>query len=201
MEALEDYKEDIVKKVKSGFFAPDDILFSYAEIGLDRDELKSFLKETVRTHESTTQHSANLISLQKLFDALSEEGYITLHKAGYTGSDAYEMIDVVLDETQFKPYGYILYNEQDLNHCLDGGDLTLSFGAFRDTEQTQSGGKNKAETGAYFKSRLEESGFTVDWDGSPDKKITVTGFDFQNVFDGTDWSYTRTLDILNRKAV
>ncbi|WP_146185942.1 DUF6891 domain-containing protein [Flavobacterium album] len=201
MEKLEDYKEDIDKKIKSGFFGSNDIISSYSEIGLDREELEGYVKQTAQQHAAAAQVSANLLSLQKVFDELSAEGYITLHKAGFTSSDAYEVIDEVLAETNFKPYGYILYNEQDLNRCLDDGELTLSFGAFRDTEQTQSNGKNKAETGAYFQSKLEEAGFVVDWDGSPDRKITLLGFDFKNYFDGTDWYYTRSLAILNKKAV
>ncbi|MEL1244254.1 hypothetical protein AAEO56_08290 [Flavobacterium sp. DGU11] len=201
MEKLEDYKEDIDKKIKSGFFGSNDIISSYSEIGLDRGELEKYVKETAKQHAATVQVSANLLSLKKVFDELSAEGYITLHKAGYTSSDAYDMIDDVLAETNFKPYGYILYNEQDLNRCLDDGELTLSFGAFRDTEQTQSNGKNKVETGAYFKSKLEAEGFIVDWDGSPDRKITILDFDFKNYFDGEDWYYTRSLGILNKKAV
>jgi hypothetical protein len=201
MEKLEDYKEGIDKKIKSGFFGSNDIIISYSEIGLDRNEVEKYVTETAKQHASVTRVSDHLLSLKKIFDELSAEGYITLHKAGYTSSDAYEVIDDVMAETKFKPYGYLLYNEQDLNWCLDSGELTLSFGAFRDTEQTQSSGMNKAETGAYFKSKLEAEGFTVDWDGSPDTKIMILGFDFKNYFDGEDWYYTRTLAILNRKAV
>lgn len=199
METLEDYKESIREWVKMGFYSLDDILFKMSGLDIDETELRNFAEEVYNGHR--LRPSQHLLSLRKIFDTLSEEGYITLHKAGYTSSDAYDTIDMVIDEISFKPYGYLLYNEQDLQRCFSNGELTLSFGAFRDTDKTQSSGKDKGETGAYFKSLLENEGFSIDWDGNPQTKIAIENFEWANSYNNEEnWSYTRTVDFLNEKG-
>jgi hypothetical protein len=199
MEALDNYKDDIEKMVKSGFYNKEAIVFAMEETGLDTDELKKYIDSVFAGDLAFVQTSGDVAALQQLFDELCREGYIALHKAGYSSSDAYEMIDLVLENAAFKPYGYLLYNEQDLFRCLDNGELTLSFGAFRDTEKTRSSGKDKQATGYYFKSMLEEKGFTVEWSGNITEKLLLKDFDYSKRYEGEDNSYSRCVAILNEK--
>lgn len=200
MESLEDYKQEIENMIRSGFYGPQDIQYRMEGIGLDQQELNIFVNDTFARHQAQGDTSEDFQKLASLFDELSKEGYIALHNAGYTTSDAYGMIDDVLAESDFKPYGYLLYHEQDMNRCIESGELTMSFGAFRDTEQTQSSGKNKQETGVYFKEKLEALGLKVQWDGSPDQKLSLVSFNFHKRYNEEEnWSYTRCLNLLNTR--
>ncbi|MCP4521623.1 MAG: hypothetical protein GY827_08030 [Cytophagales bacterium] len=193
MENLEDYKTRINQWIQSGFFSVQDMLWKLEGLGLDEQETKSFIQTSFTTFNEKAQTSNDVKQLIAVFDELASEGYITLHKAGYTASDAYDTIDEVLDCTSFKPFGYLLYNEQDVAHTIEYQELTLSFGAFVDSDQTQSSGMSKTEAGAFFKAKLEEKGLTVEWSGNPDKKITLTNFDFTKKYDQEEWSYERCI--------
>lgn len=200
MQPLDDYyKEEIAFMVKSGFFSAEQVFESISELDIEPQQLKLFVNNCFSTHLERTQTSKDVVLLQQLFDELAGEGYVALHNAGLTNSDAHDIIDEVLEQSSFKPYGYIYYHEQDLYRCIETGEFALSFGSFANRELTQNNGMTKAQVGGYFKARLEAKGFVVNWDGSPDQKLTLQNFAFENVYDGQDWTYTRCLKFLNNK--
>lgn len=195
MEKLDDYKDDISYAIKGGFFDVEDIVQSFLELGLPESETTMYIRKMFKEHNIRSKTSTDVLKLQRFFDEISKEGYLALHKAGFTSSDVFDTIDIALEETNYKPCGYLAYHEQDLNRVIETGTFTLAFGAFRDTEQTSSNGMSKQETGYEFKERLESLGFTVDWDGSPDRKIEILDFNYVKAYDEEDWSYFRCVEL------
>ena len=200
MEQLDEYYQDeIMSLIKSGCYSAADIVESMADLDIEPEQLSLFVQTRFTTHTASSQKSKDVVLLQQLFDELCAEGYIALNNAGFTNADAYDLIDEVLSNSKFKPYGYLFYHQQDLFRCIDTGELTISFGAFANTDLTQSNGMTKAQAGSYFKSNLEAKCFAVSWNEDPTQKLNLKNFVFENVYDGQDWSYERCLKILNSK--
>ena len=105
------------------------------------------------------------------------------------------MIDVVLEDTNFKPYGYLGYHEQDLMRAVNGEGLFLWFGAFKESGQTRASGRTKTEAGHWYKALLEAKGLTVEWDGDAEQRLQLTNFSYEVPFDDDgDYSYERCLE-------
>ena len=82
MEQLEDYIEDILFRVKAGRWDADEIIESFSELGLDEDEVETFVMDAIEKHGGET-YSKDVKALIEVFDDLAAQGYITLHCAGY----------------------------------------------------------------------------------------------------------------------
>jgi hypothetical protein len=134
--------------------------------------------------------------LANLFDELNNERLISLHCAGYTNGDGMSAIDEVIAQVPYKLVGYIYYHQQDLERCIDSQQLTLSYGAFRETEQTASSGRTKTEMGAYLSDKLRAAGFEVQWDGLPTTKLTLVNFTWDRMPEKSAWCTERCIERL-----
>ncbi|BDD05486.1 DUF6891 domain-containing protein [Aureibacter tunicatorum] len=199
MEDFLKYIKDFNALIRSGLFSLEDLLNKLEDLDFASTE-KDIIRENYTSHNRQNKTSNDFIGLSEVFDQVSREGYIALHSAGYTSSDIFDTIDQVLEESNIKPFGYIAYHEQDLLRAVELNQLTLSFGAFKNSEMTRSNGRSKVETSLYFKGLLEEKGLKVEWNGDPGQKLYVTNFNFTKTFDDLDWTYKRSLTILENES-
>lgn len=199
-ETIEDYKEEVQLMIQSGLYSLEDIFFQMESVDITDQKSIEALTSRFNHHNTHKTNSVDVTKLYNLFDELSREGFITLHNAGYTSSDFFEDLDQAIYSVKKKPFGYIGYNEQDLDRAIHMSTLTLSFGAFINSEETQSNGMNKTEIGEYFKTKLEEKGLTVEWNGKGDSKLFLVNFNYTKVFDQEDWSMNRTIQLINQSS-
>ncbi|OKJ00136.1 hypothetical protein AMK18_15790 [Streptomyces sp. CB01249] len=69
--------------------------------------------------------------------------------------------------------GFVFFHGQGAEHAAAGHGLALYYGGFQDSpERTAAVGREVAAA-------LSEAGLTVEWDGSPDKAIQLTGLDWR----------------------
>ncbi|MYQ79420.1 MULTISPECIES: DUF6891 domain-containing protein [unclassified Streptomyces] len=69
--------------------------------------------------------------------------------------------------------GFVFFHGQGAEHAAAGHGLALYYGGFQDSpERTAAVGREVAAA-------LGEAGLTVEWDGSPDKAIQLTGLDWR----------------------
>ncbi|NEC09645.1 hypothetical protein [Streptomyces sp. SID7909] len=69
--------------------------------------------------------------------------------------------------------GFVFFHGQGAEHAAAGHGLALYYGGFQDSpERTAAVGREVAAA-------LGEAGLTVEWDGSPDKAIELTGLDWR----------------------
>ncbi|MGW1123613.1 DUF6891 domain-containing protein [Streptomyces sp. NPDC002526] len=69
--------------------------------------------------------------------------------------------------------GFVFFHLQGTESAAAGHGLTLYYGGFDDSAETT------AAVGREVAAVLAEAGLTVEWDGSPDKAIELTGLDWR----------------------
>lgn len=75
------------------------------------------------------------------------------------------------ERTTGRERGYVFFTQQDAEFLTPGENLYLAFEGF--------GHHDPASIGYEIAAALRVAGFTVDWNGSVDKKIVITGIDWR----------------------
>ncbi|MFI9049617.1 DUF6891 domain-containing protein [Streptomyces sp. NPDC053427] len=70
-------------------------------------------------------------------------------------------------------HGFVFFHYQDTETLADGGGLSVRYGAYADS------GRERAEVGRTVVAALSEAGLPTEWDGNPDKVITVDPLDWR----------------------
>jgi len=181
MNETEQYILDAIKVwVWSGFYSPDevhDMIEDILEDDVDEDKVRSAVApefEKKGVAEISWPQITDCDRLDEAFADLNDGGVISLQNAGYTISDGISDVSEELecrDRSEVK--GYCFYHGQDLERAVAGDGLMLAFGDLEDTlEGRRAIGKLVAEA-------LSKAGFEVDWNGDPEKRISVPKLDWK----------------------
>lgn len=189
----DELEEMIINYVRAGFLSNDKILMECVQYIEDfycheRDNItESDLLEIIQAFRKEFQHTGNqenFLKLESAFQSLMKQGIIALHYAGYTQSDGFadcnEMAAWLLEKGE-KAVGCCFYTEQDLEHLLqeDRGQLYLSFGNYFEKPTAEEIGQMIAE-------ELKNMGFCVQWNGTAETKIAVTGIKWDKYYSDND---------------
>lgn len=194
----------IEERVAMGFWTVEQVV-NYVLSGddaIDRPELVAQVAAAMAQRAAVVgawPRPRNVERLAAVFARLRDERVMTIDNAGYTSQDGMDAIDEVIRDVPYKLVGYVYFHEQDVGRCLASETLTVSFGAFRETEVTASSGRSKAEMGAHVAELLRGAGFTVDWNGEPGTKLALTGFRWDRLPDDPPWGVPACVAALRKR--
>lgn len=171
--------------VWSGFYDAervDEMIDDVLEDDADEDLLRAAVApEFARKAAAEAQWPAttDCDRLDQAFAALDAGGIIALQNAGYSMSDGLDEVSEVLAQRGRRGVvGYCFYHGQDLERALDGQGLSIAFGALADETAL------KTAVGERICALLRHHGFSVEWDGDPERRIALPRFDWKRRFDG-----------------
>lgn len=182
-------QEDILSRVRSlvwsGEYQEEEVALSIRHHCGELDEadkgwlLKVILSEfeSKRKAEETWPKVTDFDRLDRAFTLLEAQGFIALHRAGYTRSDGAEDVENAYQEAGGKNSDftgqYCFYTEQDQEGALDGSGLYIAFGH-------RAGNAAKVvKVGQMLRDALEREGFDVEWDGTINTCVFIKGFHYQ----------------------
>jgi hypothetical protein len=181
-----DVLEEISIEVRGGFDDRERIIEMFLEEKyepgeLDENEVAAAVDAAIQEHEKQKLSWPTVTDCDKLarvFARLNANGIIAIHNAGYTQSDGYDDVLQIHDEHPDKKavLGYCYYHGQDLERVVQGQGLYLSFGPIDPQNEETKGPK----VGAVIESELKAAGFSVEWDGTFSKRISIPEFDWKN---------------------
>lgn len=198
--------EFIKREVQFGFDNQADILESVWDAGFeDEDELhENWLKQVIAEHYNHHQTESkkwtmptDFDKLAKVFDELNQEKIIALHKAGYTKQDGYSDVGEVVDLLSTKnivPLGYCFYHTQDLERAIEPTSKNLLL-AFDDINEND---ENAIVIGQKITKKLNDNGFTVEWNGTVEERIEIKNISWQKIPDEQPWGIARAIEYLHR---
>ncbi len=199
-EAIEQLEKDIL----FGFESGDDLLESISEMFYNEDDfdeewLKLEIDSRLKKHEADSLKWAkptDFDRLVKAFDELNKNKIVSLHRAGYTKSDARSDCSEIIDELKelgFNTKGYCYYHTQDLERAIgEEKNLLIGFDSYnRDDELAR-------EVAEKIISVLTENGFSTKWNGSIDTRIEILNIDWKKTVDNIDYNYGRVFDIIEK---
>ena len=152
--------------VRSGFYSQDEL----HEI-VD-DLLEDDADEKAR-EEATWSGPTDCDRLDNAFEILESSGLVALQNAGNTLSEGHVEAGEALAERGGHARGYCFYHGQDTERAVDGGGLMLAFGSFDDDPRA------KASIGELVRDALKEADFVVEWNGDPETRIEIPGFEWK----------------------
>lgn len=190
--------------VWSGFYGPADVnsmIDDVLENGADEAFLRSMVApefERKRAAEALWPPETDCDRLNLAFEKLNANRIIALHNAGYTMSDGTSDVAEVLHERgRGGVDGYCFYHGQDLERAVAGAGLMIAFG---DLDEQSA---KKVEIGQFVKRILEEHGFTVEWNGDPETRLSIPKMDWKRrspVADGPARAIPPKGKLSNRQA-
>jgi hypothetical protein len=153
-----------------------------AEEDVDEDAVRAFAAREFAAKSAAEESWPDSTACDRLdaaFVELNELGVIALANAGYTQSDGIsDVSEVLAEQDRDRVKGYCFYHGQDVERAVDGRGLMLAFGDLDDND-TQ-----KIEVGRIIKQTLEKSGFKVDWNDDPRRRLSIPKFDWKRRFEG-----------------
>jgi len=171
----ENYVLDCIRHwIWSGFYTEDQIESMIDDV-VDGDCDVEMLKSRVAPEfaskleaEAEWPDTTDCDRLDLIFQTLEERGICAVPNAGYTMSEGHTEVAEAMAAAPNQHYtGYCFYHGQDIERSIDGGGIMLAFGAFSDApEQSIAIGRVICE-------ELRQQGFTVDWNGSRETRISV----------------------------
>ena len=184
-------EEMIIDEIKAGFLSNDEIQEqcetyieeNYPDLEQISGEELSEIIEEYRMKLQYTGEEKNFLQLDRAFHSMEEQGIVTLHCAGYTQSDGFDDCREIASErceNGDKVVGCCFYTMQDLEHILheESKLLHLSFGNCFDNPTAE-------EVGQMIAGELRHAGFSVQWDGTADRKIAIENFEWDKQFINT----------------
>ena len=188
VDALAYYTEQLRVLVWSGFFNEDDFALYLDDLAYDEqavphiDALRQHgtkLMAEKREAEAAWPTRTDWDRLAEAFSALERDGVLALHNAEYTTSDAHgDAWDIIARSQEGTWRGFAYYHRQDVERVVDGMPLFFGFEAVAKDEAA------KREAGEVVAAALREAGFSVDWNGDPETRMSVADIDWKK---RTDW--------------
>jgi hypothetical protein len=171
--------------VGEGFEPREEIIWKVTEFIEDEYGLEGVRERVVReTDQLIEKHLNNQLSwpeqtdcdrIDAVFAALETKGIIA--RQNFTCCNSCGIAEIGDEIRGFakkaKPMGYTFYHMQDTERAYQGGPLFLAFGTVDGTDG------DTLRVGEIVRDTLTEHGLTVEWDGSLDKRICVTGLDWK----------------------
>jgi uncharacterized protein DUF6891 len=180
-----DVREEIRRFVRMGVHSEGRILEifcgeKYAPGKLDRKEVEGAIEEAIAHHQREQRawpKETDCDRLRQVFDILNENGILALEDLGWTHSDGYHEIHERHEGLSDKEAitGFCFFHEQDVEGAVQQGNLFLSFGGI-DPELEESDGP---AVGKITVDELQRAGFQVKWNGTFDKRIEISNFDWK----------------------
>ncbi len=166
--------------VWSGFYTPEEADAMIDDI-LEDDANEEMLRAAVAPEFEKKQEAerswpeiTDCDRLDRVFAALDQRGVLCLHNAGYTMSDGHtDAAEVLAEEAKGRYFGYCFYHGQDVEHAVIGAGLMLAF------DHVDGNVLDKLKVAEAMKEELEEAGFLLEWDGTPDMRINIPRFDWK----------------------
>ncbi len=173
--------DEIRKRVWSGFYTHDEIDEMIDDI-LEDDANETMLRAAIKPElrkkkeaEKSWPKQTDCDRLNSVFNELEKQGILCLHNAGYTMSDAHsDAYEIYSEAPKGKYFGYCFYHGQDTDRAIDGGGLMLAF------DHVKGDVPEKMDVALKIKEMLEKEGFTLDWDGTTEKRINIPNFVWKN---------------------
>ncbi len=160
-------REDIIEEVEdyAGDTSPDLLELPLTEM------IDSLLE--AHYEEQKTWGETDCDRLDRAFAALEKRGIVARQDFSCCGTCGhYEIWEEMTEESR----GYTFYHMQDTDSAAEGYGLYLSYGANAESdEDNQAMIKIAWEIVAV----LREHGLTVDWDGSPYRRIKISDLDWK----------------------
>jgi hypothetical protein len=181
---MTDTDEYILNAIKtwvwSGFYSPDEVdemIDDILEADADEDFLRAAILPEFEKKSQEEKHwpkETDCDRLNNVFQALETQRILALHNPGYTMSDGHqEAYEIRQDRGGDKYIGYCFYHEQDVERALAGDGLMIAF------DHVDGDAPDIVSVGEAVKTALMKAGFEVDWNGSPDKRISISKFDWK----------------------
>jgi hypothetical protein len=172
--------ENIKTCVWSGFYDEERVNQVIDDI-LEGDADETFLRSAVAPEfakkaaaEGSWPEVTDCDRLDQAFEALDSIGIIALHNAGYTMSDGEDDVDQVLqDRGRGSVKGYCFYHGQDVERAVAGLGLMIACG------DLDADPKQKTAIGNKVKDALESHGFVIEWNGDPERRISIPNIDWK----------------------
>ncbi|RVU86471.1 hypothetical protein EOL70_03220 [Leucothrix sargassi] len=115
--------------------------------------------------------------LEAAFEALSQQGFICLHNAGGTQSEANKAVQDKVERHTGKEsvVAYCFYHTPDLERAVRGMGLYLAFGPIDTSLEDSEGPK----IGERVREALEQQGLEVEWDGTFNTRMLLPTISWQ----------------------
>ena len=181
----EEAEEAILTHVWGGEYGPDEVCIIIGEeIFGDDEEQVEWTEAAVRRAfaekrkaERTWPKVTDCDRLDRVFTALEKRGVLTdSDDTALTQSDGFEAVEELYRDEGGKKsafVGYCFYTSQDRQAALAGDGLMLAYGHFTDHA------KKGVEIGQIVREEFERAGFTVEWEGTLNRRILLKGFNWQ----------------------
>ncbi|MCU0535421.1 MAG: hypothetical protein MUD14_16150 [Hydrococcus sp. Prado102] len=175
MSDTDNYILDAIKIwVWSGFYDPDEVNDMIDDI-LEDDANEEMLRSAIALEfdkkaaaEALWSIATDCDRLDLAFEELNASGIIALQNTGFTMSDGHAEVAEELDRRdRANVKGYCFYHGQDLERAVKGDGLWLAFGDLDDAPATN------LQIGNVLKNTLEKNGFTVEWNGDSQTRISI----------------------------
>lgn len=156
--------------------AIDDLVLS---LGGDAEWCLTQLEQALaakRIDEATWPEVLDTDRLDDVFAELEQRSILCCPDAGYTNSDALEIVDATWRENGGRESGiagFCVFQRQDAERALAGGGLFLGYGVFGGDEALS------ITIGRKVEHRLASAGFDVEWDGTAATRIRITQIDMR----------------------
>lgn len=134
--------------------------------------------------------------LRTVFDQLNKEKIVSLHKAGFTRTDAEHECREIIDELDglgIKATGYCYYHIQDLERAMKEKILFIGYDSIDYNDEIAIAIANRIIV------LLEENGFQTSWNGSVKTRIKIENIHWQKAYDGIDYNYDRVFSIITKE--
>lgn len=181
----EEARDAIRFRVWSGYYDKDEVFVIvndevYEESGEDEEWLRSAVAQEFRKKQEAERGWPAITDcdrLDRVFESLQSCGILTRHRCGLTIQDGLEVINQLYHEAggeRSSLIGYCFYHIQDMEAAMWGEvGLLLAFGSFPLSHE------RVAQVGQIVRKEFEQTGFTVEWDGTAESRMLLKGFRWQ----------------------
>lgn len=118
-----------------------------------------------RSRES--KHVKKLAKIGEVFKSFDKMNIAVVTNQCCSSCSLSECADMMSDETRFVGYAFI--HHQDIEYLMESGKTHVGFGS-------RNPGSD-LEIGEIVKQAFADAGFEIEWNGSSEKRIKITGFD------------------------
>jgi hypothetical protein len=184
-ERREEARDAIRFRVWSGYYDRREVFDAVDEDVFEADgEDEAWLRRAVsaefrkkRAAEQTWPAVTTCDRLDRVFESLRGRSVLARHRCGLTIQDGLDVIDGLHAEAGGKRsglVGYCFYHLQDMEGAMFGSrGLWLAFGSFPPSKAVA------VAVGQVVHEEFERAGFAVEWDGTYQSRILLSGFEWQ----------------------